>query len=554
MARHQRSSSAPCTFSRQNSVRTLVKSDDDDGDTVIESLEDPIPFDVPEPEKKKKHITDIEWVASKESQRFSDDRLCSGYQPSDAQTRPREPYSVFSTAKIRWIVFLVSIAAFFAPFSVNSYFPAMNLIEMEFSITSAQVNLSVTVFMIFQAISPSFWSGIADTKGRRPVYVLTLFIFMIACVGLAMAKSYVGLLLFRMLQAFGASSVIAIGAGVIADVAHPSQRGEYIGWYSLGWNLGPVVGPAMGGFVSKFIGWRWIFWILAILSGVHWLLIGFGLPETLRALVGNGSGYANPTPFQWWCSAKAKNNNPSTRISSSSRSLRLSSFLAPFLCIKEKDVLTLLVHYSAQYAACYTVSTSIPFVLSHRYGLDEMLIGFCYIPMGIGCVAGSVFQGKMLNRNYDAFRARFSVISFDPSQVEIPIEQARLRTVWVHALVFNLLLVVYGWCLYIKAPLGSVLAIHFVLGFTSQAIFNCIQTLLVDLFPSQSAGVTASNNIFRCIFGAGATTAIIPLLQLFDVGWAFTLVSILLLISRLLLYIELKFGSQWRSERTQRLQ
>lgn len=69
--------------------------------------------------------------------------------------------------------------------------------------------------MIWQALSPSFWSSLADTRGRRPVYIATLFIYILACVGLALVSNYTLLLVFRMLQAFGASSVIAIGAGTI---------------------------------------------------------------------------------------------------------------------------------------------------------------------------------------------------------------------------------------------------------------------------------------------------------------------------------------------------
>lgn len=71
--------------------------------------------------------------------------------------------------------------------------------------------------MIFQAISPSFWSALADTRGRRPVYLATLFTYILSNVGLALVTNYGLLLGFRMLQAFGAASVIAIGAGTIGN-------------------------------------------------------------------------------------------------------------------------------------------------------------------------------------------------------------------------------------------------------------------------------------------------------------------------------------------------
>lgn len=70
-------------------------------------------------------------------------------------------------------------------------------------------------FMIFQGASPSFWGTIADSWGRRPVYLATLLIYIGGCIGVALTPNYGGLLALRMVQAFGSSSVVAIGAGTI---------------------------------------------------------------------------------------------------------------------------------------------------------------------------------------------------------------------------------------------------------------------------------------------------------------------------------------------------
>lgn len=106
------------------------------------------------------------------------------------------------------------------------------------------VNLTVTVYMIFQGLSPSFWGSLADLWGRRPVYLATLVVYMGSCIGLALAPKYYVLLILRMLQAFGSSSVIAIGAGVVGDIATPSERGSYFGLFSMGQMLGPVIGKS----------------------------------------------------------------------------------------------------------------------------------------------------------------------------------------------------------------------------------------------------------------------------------------------------------------------
>lgn len=69
--------------------------------------------------------------------------------------------------------------------------------------------------MIFQGVSPSFWGSLADSWGRRPVYIITNLIYILVCIGLACAKNFPAFLILRMLQAIGTSSSIAIGAGTI---------------------------------------------------------------------------------------------------------------------------------------------------------------------------------------------------------------------------------------------------------------------------------------------------------------------------------------------------
>lgn len=64
---------------------------------------------------------------------------------------------------------------------------------------------------IFQGLSPSLWGSLADQWGRRPVYLCTMVVYLGANIGLALAPNYPALLVLRMLQAFGSSSVIAIG-------------------------------------------------------------------------------------------------------------------------------------------------------------------------------------------------------------------------------------------------------------------------------------------------------------------------------------------------------
>lgn len=77
--------------------------------------------------------------------------------------------------------------------------------------------------MVLQAISPTFWGTLADHWGRRPVLLSTMIVYCSACIGLALSPNYAALMVFRMVQAFGSSSVIAISAGVLSDIVQSKK-------------------------------------------------------------------------------------------------------------------------------------------------------------------------------------------------------------------------------------------------------------------------------------------------------------------------------------------
>lgn len=108
--------------------------------------------------------------------------------------------------------------------------------------------------------------------------------------------------------------------------------------------------------------------------------------------------------------------------------------------------------------------------------------------------------------------------------------------------------------------------------YTSSSTFCAINTLLVDLFPNNSAAIIASNNFtrydlerfhyscqitylhfsIRCILGALAVFCVNPGVDSIGIGWFFTTVSLIVFVSRTILIVELKYGPKWRLQRIER--
>ena len=88
--------------------------------------------------------------------------------------------------------------------------------------------------MIFQGLAPTIMGDLADTAGRRPAYTLCFVIYIGANIGIALCKDYVSLLVLRCLQSTGCAATIALGSGVVADIATSSERGQWMGWATAG--------------------------------------------------------------------------------------------------------------------------------------------------------------------------------------------------------------------------------------------------------------------------------------------------------------------------------
>ncbi|KAL9542072.1 hypothetical protein PS6_009986 [Mucor atramentarius] len=419
---------------------------------------------------------------------------------------PEEPYSIFSKRKKTVIVAIVSCSALFSPLSSNIYYPAIEVIQKDMNTTINMINLTITMYMVFQGISPSFWGSIADLWGRRPVFIATFFTYIAACTGLACSRNYVTLLILRMLQSFGSSSAIAVGAGTIGDISTPSERGGYMGILSMGMMLGPLIGPFLGGVLTSQLGWRWIFWLLVIMASTVWIAQIFFLPETLRSLVGNGSLYANPTPSQFIRQRQQSRHRKEDEKHVSAHHQPKKSVLAVFkqmgkalVYIKEKDVLCILVCNSADFAGLHCVLSSIGPLFATVYGLDELTVGLTFLSPGFGAFLGSYASGRVMDWKFRQLAKAMGMTELKRSDLdpEFPIEKARLGLVWYFGIAFNVLLVAYGWSLYYKVHMAIPIVINFALAFAAALLFNVTSTILVDLFPKSSASIVALNNITR---------------------------------------------------------
>ncbi|KAL8912456.1 MAG: hypothetical protein Q9171_002549 [Xanthocarpia ochracea] len=251
----------------------------------------------------------------------------------------------------------------FSGLSSFIYYPALTPIAEDLHTSIKLVNLTITAYLIVSGLAPSIIGDLADRTGRRPLYIATFTIYFAANVGLALQNSYAALFTLRMLQSAGSSA--------------------------------PSLGPILGGLIAQRLGWRWIFWLLAIASGCQLLGMTLFFPETARRIVGNGS--SSPRGFNMTIGDYLRSRSISVVTPSSGAPK--TSFYWPnplaglSIVLDKKSALTMLVG-GMFYTVYSCLAASLSTICIDLYDLNYLEAGLVYLPAGIGGILAAYSTGK----------------------------------------------------------------------------------------------------------------------------------------------------------------
>ncbi|KAF7562483.1 hypothetical protein G7046_g1653 [Stylonectria norvegica] len=469
-----------------------------------------------------------------------------------ARTSSGPAYSAFSPATRRWVTALVTTASFVSPLTANIYFPALNPIADDLGVSTSLINLTLTSYMVFQGLSPTIFGDFGDMAGRRPAYILAFLIYICANIGLALQDNYAALLVLRCLQSAGSSGTLVLGYAVVADIASTADRGKYMGIVGAGINVGPALGPVIGGLLSQYLGWRAIFWFCAIFV-VAWLVPWvITAPETCRNVVGNGS-----VPPQRWNRSMVDlfMHRDVDRATIPKRKLRFPNPLRTLVVVFEKEMGLILLINGVIYLGFILVAATLATLFKDIYGYNELEVGLCYLPYGFGCCIAVVAQGYVLDWNYRrvAKKIGFSIDRRRGDDLRnFPIETARIQPVYPTLLLGIGALIGYGWALQVETTVAVPLVLVFLIGMLIPTSFSVLNTLIVDLHPEAPATATAANNLVRCLLGAVATAVIEHMIRGMGRGWCFTFLALLNLALMPVLRLIDKRGLSWRVARLKR--
>lgn len=358
----------------------------------------------------------------------------------------------------------------------------------------------------------------SEIYGRRIVLSCANWFFVVWQIGCALAPNIETLIISRLFAGMGGAGCLTLGAGLIADLFPIEQRGMATALWSCGPLIGPVAGPIAGGFMGETIGWRWVFWVVMITSGV----VSFGIEllnrETYAAvLIRRKTARLSKELGR---SDLRSAYEPNLERVSVTSAMKVGLKRPILLLVKSPIVLLLALYMAVVYGLLYLFFTTIPSVFENQYGFSTGLSGLAYLGIGLGFIAGLVLYGVTNDRVVLKLTQRNGG-KYEP--------EMRLPAMIIFACFLPISFFWYGWTVdkdvhWIVPIIGMM-----PFGLGMMGVYLPISTYIIDSYQNYAASANASLTATRSLVGAVLPLAGPKLFSSLGLGWGNSLLGFIAL-------------------------
>ena len=176
-----------------------------------------------------------------------------------------DPYNWPQSRKVLNLV-LVAFHAMMATFTASAIQSAFEAIAADLHVSLTRATYLTSLQIAILGAAPLFWRPLSNRYGRRPIFIISLICSLVGNIGCANSPSYATMGLCRAITAFFISPAAAIGSAVVAETFFRRERAKYMGVWTLMVTIGVPLAPFLFGFAALRVGYRWIYYALAIVS------------------------------------------------------------------------------------------------------------------------------------------------------------------------------------------------------------------------------------------------------------------------------------------------
>lgn len=390
----------------------------------------------------------------------------------------------------KWaITLLVAFATLAVAFVSAAYTGGVAQIIQEFNVSTEVATLGVSLFVLGFAIGPLLWAPFSEMYGRQVLFFGTYAMLTFFNAGAAGSQNIQTLLILRFFAGAFGSSPLTNAGGVIADMFPASQRGVAMSVFAAAPFLGPTIGPIVGGFLAESEGWRWVEGLMAIFTGVLWIMGALLIPETYSPVIlrrrakklSQMTGKVYKSRMEVEKGQKSLGSELKTAVS------------RPWvLLLREPIVLLLSIYMAIIYGTLYMMFAAFPIVYQQNRGWSEGVGGLAFIGVAVGMM-GAIAYTIPDNNRYNRIA--------DQNGGKAPPE-ARLPPSMIGSVCLPLGLFWFAWTNYPSIHWSVSIIGTAPFGFGMVLVFLSIMNYLIDAYTIYAASVLAANSVLRSLFGA----------------------------------------------------
>ncbi|KAI4927898.1 hypothetical protein J4E85_006411 [Alternaria conjuncta] len=428
----------------------------------------------------------------------------------------------------------IFIMCFVSPFTSSVVAPAMPDIIRDFASTDAYLSAFVlSIYVLGYAFGPLLISPLSEQYGRLPLYHGCNVLFTVSTFACGRSNSLGTLAVFRFLAGVGGSSVFALAPSSIGDLWVKEKRGGVMALIGLAYNLGPAISPTAGSFLNAARGWRWIFYLTAILGGVSTALSMVCLSETYEpVLLRRKAAQLRKHTGNKDLRAKSDLDAGTSKLVA----FRTAMVMPLRMLFLSRPIFFTSLLTAIGYGSLYILYTTIPTTFVETYGWAPKNLGLAYLGTAVGNLIGMLGGAAISD----------SLVKRKALKGDTRPENRLLPMIFWWPLV-GIGLFIYAW----TAQYG----VHWIAPLIGTAVFGAgsmsaiffTGTYILDAYPLHSASGMAACSVMRSLVGGLAPLFSHKMYQKLDVGWSFSLLAFVALAFAPVPWVFYTFGEKWRA-------
>jgi len=266
-----------------------------------------------------------------------------------------------------YLIIILGLLTAIGPLSIDMYLPAFPDIAKGLNTTVASVMLSLSSFFIGISVGQLIYGPLLERFGRKTPLYFGLVIYAFAAWGCATASTVDSLIVFRLFQALGGCVGMVASRAMVRDLFEVKDNAKIFSTLMLVVAVSPIIAPTLGGYITAYLGWRYIFGMLIIVIAIIIAGIYFILPESKK-----------PDP---------------------NFSLKPSSILKTYATIVKHPQFAMYTFTGAvAYAGLYVYISGSPYVFMILFKVTERHYGWIFAIIAAGLIGASQLNSFFLKK------------------------------------------------------------------------------------------------------------------------------------------------------------